>query len=69
MLVSHDASLVERTCERVVVLDGGAVVFDGASADGLAYYHELMGTTPGAGVAAARTPVSGDPRERAVPRT
>src|SRR4029078_4109148 len=27
VLVSHDAALVERTCERVVVLDGGAVAF------------------------------------------
>jgi len=44
VLVSHDASLVERMCERVVVLDGGAVVFDGATADGLAFYHRLMGT-------------------------
>ena len=44
VLVSHDAALVERTCERVVVLDGGAVAFDGAAADGLAYYHEQMGT-------------------------
>jgi len=44
VLVSHDAALVERTCERVVVLDGGAVVFDGAAAEGLAFYHELMGT-------------------------
>ena len=44
MLVSHDAALVERTCERVVVLDGGAVAFDGPAGDGLAYYHRLMGT-------------------------
>jgi ABC-type polysaccharide/polyol phosphate transport system ATPase subunit len=46
VLVSHDAALVERTCERVVVLDGGAVVFDGRSADAIAFYHELMGTAP-----------------------
>jgi ABC-type polysaccharide/polyol phosphate transport system ATPase subunit len=44
VLVSHDAALVERMCERVVVLDGGSVVFDGATADGLAFYHRLMGT-------------------------
>ena len=44
VLVSHDASLVERTCERVVVLDAGAVVFEGATAEGLAFYHRLMGT-------------------------
>ncbi len=40
VLVSHDASLVERTCERVVVLDRGAVVFDGPAAEGIAYYRE-----------------------------
>jgi len=45
VLVSHDAGLVERTCERVVVLDGGAVAFDGRSSEGIAYYHDLMGTT------------------------
>jgi ABC-type polysaccharide/polyol phosphate transport system ATPase subunit len=39
VLVSHDASLVERTCERVVVLDRGAVIFDGAVADGLDVYR------------------------------
>jgi ABC-type polysaccharide/polyol phosphate transport system ATPase subunit len=44
VLVSHDAALVERTCERVVVLDAGAVSFDGPAADGMAHYHEMMGT-------------------------
>ncbi|MEO6496691.1 MAG: ABC transporter ATP-binding protein [Solirubrobacteraceae bacterium] len=44
VLVSHDAALIGRTCARTVVLDGGSVVFDGASGDGLAFYHRLMGT-------------------------
>ncbi len=44
VLVSHDAALVERTCARVVVLDGGQVVFDGPAGDGMRYYHHLMGT-------------------------
>jgi ABC-type polysaccharide/polyol phosphate transport system ATPase subunit len=44
VLVSHDAALVERTCERVVILDAGAVVFDGPAVDGMAHYHEMMGT-------------------------
>lgn len=44
VLVSHDAALVERTCERVVVLDGGSVAFDGPVLDGMGYYHRLMGT-------------------------
>ena len=44
VLVSHDAGLIERACERVVVLDAGEVVFDGPTADGLPFYHRLMGT-------------------------
>ena len=39
VLVSHDASLVERTCERVVVLDHGRVLFDGPTAEGLEVYR------------------------------
>ena len=39
VLVSHDASLVERTCDRVVVLDRGRVLFDGPVAEGLAVYR------------------------------
>ena len=45
VLVSHDAALIKRTCARAVVLDGGKVVFDGPSGDGLPFYHRLMGTT------------------------
>jgi ABC-type polysaccharide/polyol phosphate transport system ATPase subunit len=44
VLVSHDAGLIERACERVVVLDAGEVVFDGPVAEGLPFYHRLMGT-------------------------
>ena len=44
VLVSHDAALVERTCERVVVLDAGRKVFDGPSGEGMTFYHEMMGT-------------------------
>jgi hypothetical protein len=44
VLVSHDAGAIERVCERVVVLDAGRVVFDGPTADGLLFYHRLLGT-------------------------
>jgi ABC-type polysaccharide/polyol phosphate transport system ATPase subunit len=44
VLVSHDADLIERTCERVVVLDGGAVSYDGPCGPGMVFYHRLMGT-------------------------
>jgi ABC-type polysaccharide/polyol phosphate transport system ATPase subunit len=49
VLVSHDAGAIERVCERVVVLDGGRVVFDGPTAEGLLHYHRVMGTDRGAG--------------------
>ena len=44
VLVSHDAALIERSCDRVVVLDGGGVVFDGPTHEGMPFYHRLMGT-------------------------
>jgi ABC-type polysaccharide/polyol phosphate transport system ATPase subunit len=42
VLVSHDAGLVERTCERVVVLDHGRVTYDGPTAAGLAHYRRAV---------------------------
>ncbi len=47
VLVSHDPTAVERICRRVVVLDGGKVVFDGATAAGLLAYHRMLGTDGG----------------------
>jgi ABC-type polysaccharide/polyol phosphate transport system ATPase subunit len=44
VLVSHDPTAIERACERVVVLDHGRVAFDGATAEGLLFYHRLLGT-------------------------
>jgi ABC-type polysaccharide/polyol phosphate transport system ATPase subunit len=59
VLVSHDPGAIERVCQRVVVLDGGRVVFDGPTAEGLLHYHRLMGTEHGGGesmrVATARS--------------
>jgi ABC-type polysaccharide/polyol phosphate transport system ATPase subunit len=49
VLVSHDARAIERVCERVIVLDAGRIVFDGATAEGLLHYHRLMGTEHGGG--------------------
>jgi ABC-type polysaccharide/polyol phosphate transport system ATPase subunit len=43
VLVSHDPGAIERVCERVVVLDAGQVAFDGPTADGLLFYHRLLG--------------------------
>jgi ABC-type multidrug transport system ATPase subunit len=54
VLVSHDPGSIERVCERVVVLDGGQVAFDGPTAEGLLHYHRLMGTEHGAGTSVRR---------------
>jgi ABC-type polysaccharide/polyol phosphate transport system ATPase subunit len=49
VLVSHDLSAIERVCERVIVIDRGKVVFDGATAEGLHHYRVLVGTEHGGG--------------------
>jgi ABC-type polysaccharide/polyol phosphate transport system ATPase subunit len=42
VFVSHDASSVERLCERTVLLREGTVAFDGATRDAMAaYQHQL----------------------------
>jgi ABC-type polysaccharide/polyol phosphate transport system ATPase subunit len=49
LIVSHDPGAIERVCERVVVLEEGRIAFDGRTADGLLFYHRLLGTdTPDA---------------------
>ncbi|MGI8945375.1 MAG: ABC transporter ATP-binding protein [Thermoleophilaceae bacterium] len=48
VLVSHDPMAIERICRRLVVFDGGGVVFDGPVPEGLVFYHRLLGTTEGA---------------------
>jgi ABC-type polysaccharide/polyol phosphate transport system ATPase subunit len=53
VLVSHDPHSIEAVCERVVVLDGGRVAFDGPTGEGLGFYHRLMGTDDAASPAEA----------------
>jgi ABC-type polysaccharide/polyol phosphate transport system ATPase subunit len=43
VLVSHSSTAIERTCERVLVLQRGNVAFDGPTPEGLLRYHELIG--------------------------
>ena len=43
VLVSHAPGTVKQACRRVVVLDAGRVVFDGPTAEGLNFYHRLLG--------------------------
>ncbi len=54
VLVSHAAAAIERTCSRIVVLDGGRKVFDGPTAEGLLHYHEMLGTEEHPGETARR---------------
>ena len=42
VFVSHDASAVERLCERAILLRDGVVAFDGSTQDALAAYHSLL---------------------------
>ncbi len=42
VFVSHDASAVERLCERAVLLSGGRVDFDGPTHDAIARYQRLL---------------------------
>ncbi len=64
VLVSHDAALIDRSCERTVVLDGGRVVFDGPTSEGMPFYHRLMGTPVRVGASAAAAGIAGtDQRE------
>ena len=43
MLVSHAPGTIKQACRRVVVLDAGQVVFDGPTAEGLDFYHRMLG--------------------------
>ena len=40
VFVSHSAATVAQICSRVCVLSGGRKVFDGATDEGLAFYHQ-----------------------------
>jgi hypothetical protein len=42
VFVSHDASAVERLCERTVLLRGGRIEFDGPTHDAILRYHRQL---------------------------
>jgi ABC-type polysaccharide/polyol phosphate transport system ATPase subunit len=42
VLVSHDLALIERTCRRTVLLEGGRVAADGPTAEVLGAYRGLL---------------------------
>jgi ABC-type polysaccharide/polyol phosphate transport system ATPase subunit len=42
LLVSHNLSMIERLCQRSVVLHNGTVRYDGATAEAIATLHSLL---------------------------
>ena len=42
VFVSHDASAVERLCERAVLLDSGRIAFDGPTREAIARYRRTL---------------------------
>jgi ABC-2 type transport system ATP-binding protein len=56
LFVSHDLDLVEQICNRAVVLDHGAVVFDGAPSFATGTLRGLLGTDGPAPQASRLTP-------------
>jgi ABC-type polysaccharide/polyol phosphate transport system ATPase subunit len=46
VFVSHDASAVERLCERAILLRNGGVDFDGATHDAIVRYRQLLAGDP-----------------------
>ncbi len=42
VFVSHDASAVERLCDRAILLSDGAVAFDGPTHDAIVRYRQLL---------------------------
>lgn len=46
LFVSHDASAIERICDRVILLESGEVVADGPVARVIPQYHKLLSDRP-----------------------
>ena len=65
VLVSHDLALIERTCERTVLLDHGRVTADGPTGEVLAGYRHLLegadAPVRGTAVAPVAVPTRQDP--------
>ncbi len=64
VFVSHDASAVERLCERAVLLRAGRVELDGGTQEAIARYHALLADErdPAESVAGLREYGSGEAR-------
>lgn len=42
LLVTHSTTMAQQFCKRGMVLDGGKIIFDGATADAITKYDEIM---------------------------
>jgi hypothetical protein len=64
VFVSHDASSVERLCQRAVLLRSGRVEVDGSTQEAIARYHRLLADErdPAEGAAGLREYGSGEAR-------
>ena len=60
VLVSHDPTAIERVCRRVVVLERGRIAYDGDVAEGLLFYHRMLGTETGASESVRPSGARGD---------
>src|SRR5207253_1147884 len=47
LFVSHNMSAITSLCERVIVLEGGKIVFDGPTRTGVERYMGALGASPG----------------------
>jgi ABC-type polysaccharide/polyol phosphate transport system ATPase subunit len=64
VFVSHDASSVERLCQRAILLRNGRVELDGSTQEAIARYHRLLADErdPAEGAAGLREYGSGEAR-------
>jgi lipopolysaccharide transport system ATP-binding protein len=47
IIVSHNMGIIDRLCDRGIVLDGGRVALDASATEAVAAYHEMGGTCAG----------------------
>jgi ABC-type polysaccharide/polyol phosphate transport system ATPase subunit len=62
LFVSHDSTIIERVCGRVLLLWDGDVIADGLPSSVLATYHRLLANDSSHTVEPAATSEVGDPR-------
>jgi lipopolysaccharide transport system ATP-binding protein len=64
VFVSHDAAAVERLCDRAILLQRGAKVFDGPAHEAIVQYHQMLAAEESPDELAAGLRSWGDHRAR-----